>query len=66
MDPSKDTWTETDKLEWLAKQRFQRNYAEQVLARIEKLKEVGDPLKVRSYGKLSLQARNELAIEGAV
>ena len=64
VDPSKDTWSEADKLEWLSKQKFQRNYAEQVLVRIEKLKQAGDPIKIQSYGNLSLQSRNELVIDG--
>lgn len=66
MDPRKDTWNETDKLEWLSKQTFQRSYAEQVLSRIEKLDPLGGQLKTRSYGNLSLQGREELAIKGAV
>ncbi|MEZ4750939.1 MAG: succinylglutamate desuccinylase/aspartoacylase family protein [Bdellovibrionota bacterium] len=65
MDPKKDTWKENDKLEWLSKQTFQRSYAEQVLSRIDKLKERGGKIKVRAYGSLSLQGRNELAIHGA-
>ncbi|MCB0419030.1 MAG: hypothetical protein KDD39_15395, partial [Bdellovibrionales bacterium] len=64
MDPRKDTWKENDKLDWLSKQTFQRSYAKQVLARIDKLAERSD-LKVRSYGNLSLQGRKELAIKGA-
>lgn len=65
MDPRKDTWNESDKLEWLSKQRFQRSYAEQVLSRIDKLKQVGRPLQVKSYGKLTLQGRQQLVIDGA-
>ena len=65
MDPSKDTWKEADKLDWLAKQKFQRSYGEQVLPRIEKLKQMGGALKVESYGSLSLQERAELVIDGA-
>lgn len=65
MDPSKDTWGETEKLEWLSKQTFQRSYQDQVLARIEKLKEAGGNIKIKSYGNLSLQNRDELAINGA-
>ena len=65
MDPRKDTWNESDKLEWLSKQRFQRSYAEQVLSRIDKLKQVGQPLQVKSYGKLTLQGRQQLVIDGA-
>lgn len=66
MDPSKDTWSEKDKLEWLSKQKFQRSYAEQVLARIEKLKQVEVHLKIKNYGNLSLQGRKELSIDGTV
>lgn len=66
MDPRKDTWSEKDKLEWLSKQTFQRSYAEQVLSRIKKLDHLGGQLKTRTYGNLSLQGREELAIEGAV
>ncbi len=65
MDPRKDTWKEADKLEWLSRQKFQRSYADQVLARIEKLKAVGGKLKIQSYGNLSLQGRTELVIDGA-
>ncbi len=65
MDPSKDTWKEAEKLEWLSRQKFQRSYADQVLARIEKLKAVGGKLKIQSYGNLTLQGRTELAIDGA-
>lgn len=65
MDPSKDTWKEADKLNWLSKQTFQRSYAEQVLTRIEKLKQVGGDLKIQQYGSLSLQGRDELSIDGA-
>ena len=64
MDPSKDTWQESDKLEWLSQQTFQRSYETQVLTRIEKLKQ-DDKLKIKSYGSLSLQGRSELAINGA-
>ena len=64
MDPRKDTWKEKDKLEWLSKQTFQRSYAEQVLKRIEKLKEAGGQIKISSYGNLRLQGRDELAING--
>ncbi len=64
MDPRKDTWKEADKLEWLAKQTLQRSYAEQVLTRIEKLKQAGDHLKILPYGNLTLQGREELAIDG--
>lgn len=66
MDPRKDTWSEKDKLEWLSKQSFQRSYEKQVLTRIKKLTQVGDDLKIKSYGNLSLQGRTELAIDGVV
>ena len=66
MDPRKDTWTETDKLEWLSKQTFQRSYEKQVLSRISKLKDTSEALKIRPYGRLTLQGRKELALDGAV
>ncbi|MCJ8276868.1 MAG: succinylglutamate desuccinylase/aspartoacylase family protein [Bdellovibrionales bacterium] len=65
MDPSKDTWQESDKLEWLSKQTFQRSYADQVLPRIEKLKNAGGDIKISHYGNLTLQNRDELKIHGA-
>lgn len=65
MDPSQDTWKEADKLQWLSKQKFQRSYAKQVLTRIEKLGQVGGKIKIKSYGHLSLQERQELIINGA-
>lgn len=66
MDPRKDTWSEADKLEWLSKQKFQRSYATQVLTRIEGLRQTGGLIKVRSYGNLTLQRRDELEIDGNV
>lgn len=65
MDPSKDTWKEADKLAWLSKQTFQRSYSQQVLSRIEKLKQAGGNIKIQSYGNLNLQNRDQLVIDGA-
>ncbi len=64
MDPKKDTWNEADKLAWLSKQTFQRSYRDQVLSRIDKLKQVGDPIKIEQYGSLSLQGRDEVSVSG--
>lgn len=65
VDSKKDTWSEKDKLQWLSKQSFQRSYREQVLSRIEKLKQTSESIKIKQYGNLSLQGRDELAIKGA-
>jgi hypothetical protein len=62
MDPTKDTWQEADKLNWLAKQKFERSYADQVLSRIEKLKAAGGDIKIKSYGNLTLQDREDLSL----
>jgi hypothetical protein len=64
MDPSKDTWKEEDKVAWLKKQRFQRSYLDQVLTRIDQLKDAGGPIVVRQYGNLSLQGREVIVVSG--
>ncbi len=65
MDPKKDTWNEDDKLNWLSRQTFQRSYREQVLTRIEKIKQAGGVVKIEQYGSLSLQDRETLVVSGA-
>tara|TARA_Y100000780_G_scaffold232575_1_gene267040 strand:- start:3564 stop:4544 length:981 start_codon:yes stop_codon:yes gene_type:complete len=62
VNPKKDNWNESDKQKWLAKQTFQRSYKDQVLSRIERLKRVGGAVKVKNYGRLSLQNRESLRI----
>lgn len=65
MNPSKDTWGESEKLNWLSKLTFQRSYSNQVLSRIEKLKQAGAPIKIKQYGNLSLQGRDSITISDA-
>ncbi len=44
-------WTDADKAAWRATQTIRRSYADEVLAKLER---VGSPLQVRSYGALGV------------